>query len=559
MSEEKYFKKIEVIREKEACIDNQIFGRNKRKLLAMINRSNSAINNEFIKFNLKVENEKNNIKVIRSNLFHEKKEKELNDLEKIYKKWNQDKILSTISKKRYKNMRTSKNENEKLKISYELSNQMRFKKKLENKLSQSSIKRTENNSIQKKKKGFEGLKEIVGNNRVYSSDELKNIENEIEMEINEIYRKANIILDKKNEDLIEKFIYILKVGKLIEKEIMVNKNNNLILPGSAILSDNIIIKFLGYFGSELSLNNIKTYIELNPTNEILRDITFKIITSGLATQKIYKLTIDNQKFLKKYENNIEKINNFLIEIKMKIGSTFNVSPANMYFFEQKFNNNFEVKLIIYNQKVNNLDSVLKKYDVKITTSTLLNNIILSPSSFEGNFSKNENDWPSNNLIRGGKKYYPPYGCIGIALKIKDKFNTKNNIWLGKENKEGEWCVAYHGVGKGKVLEKVLNIINDNLREGYGQMYNIQPNTEKNRDIFPYCGIGVYFSPNIDVALKYADRINLGWHNLQFKFVIMARVNPSNRRSPGGTPVIWISDGNDENIRPYRLLIKVFNE
>ena len=72
-----------------------------------------------------------------------------------------------------------------------------------------------------------------------------------------------------------------------------------------------------------------------------------------------------------------------------------------------------------NQKVNNLDSVLKKYDVKITTSTLLNNIILSPSSFEGNFSKNENDWPSNNLIKGGKKYYPPYGCIGIALKIKD--------------------------------------------------------------------------------------------------------------------------------------------
>jgi hypothetical protein len=316
---------------------------------------------------------------------------------------------------------------------------------------------------------------------------------------------------------------------------------------------------LGYFGSDLSLNNIKTYIEVNPTSELLRKITFKIITSGLATQKIYKLTIDNQKFLKKYENNIEKINNFLIDIKMKIGSTFNISPANMYFFEQKFDNIFEIKLLIHNQKLNNLDSILRKYDVKITTKTLLNNIILSPSTFESDFCKNSNEWPNNNLIRGGRKYYPPYGWIGIALKIKDKFNTKNDIWLGKENKEGEWCVAYHGVGKGKVLEKVLNIVNDNLREGFGQMYNKQTNAEKNRDIFPYCGNGVYFSPNIEEAMKYADKVSLGWYNLQFKFVIMARVNPINIRSPGGTPVIWIVDGDDENIRPYRLLIKVINE
>jgi hypothetical protein len=307
------------------------------------------------------------------------------------------------------------------------------------KLNNSVIKTTDiNNSSPSKKTEVEKLKEIVpNNNRVYSSEEMKNIENEIEKEINEIYRKSYIILDKKNEDLIEKLIYVQKVGKLIEKEIMLNKNNNLILPGTAILCDNIIIKFLGYFGSDLSLNNIKTYIEVNPTSELLRKITFKIITSGLATQKIYKLTIDNQKFLKKYENNIEKINNFLIDIKMKIGSTFNISPANMYFFEQKFDNIFEIKLLIHNQKLNNLDSILRKYDVKITTKTLLNNIILSPSTFESNFCKNPNEWPNNNLIRGGRKYYPPYGWIGIALKIKDKFNTKNDIWLGKENKEGE--------------------------------------------------------------------------------------------------------------------------
>ena len=82
------------------------------------------------------------------------------------------------------------------------------------------------------------------------------------------------------------------------------------MPGKAIYyDDNIIIKFLGFFGSELSLNNIKTYIEINPTKDILRDITFKIIISGLATQKIYKLTIENKNDLEKFKENINEWNN----------------------------------------------------------------------------------------------------------------------------------------------------------------------------------------------------------------------------------------------------------
>ena len=69
--------------------------------------------------------------------------------------------------------------------------------------------------------------------------------------------------------------------------------------------------------------------------------------------------------------------------------------------------------------------------------------------------------------------------------------------LGKENKEGEWVVAYYGVGKGKIFEKVLNIINENLKEGHGQLYDKQVNVEKNKDEYSYCGEGDYFSPNIE--------------------------------------------------------------
>ena len=58
-------------------------------------------------------------------------------------------------------------------------------------------------------------------------------------------------------------------------------------------------------------------------------------------------------------------------------------------------------------------------------------------------------------------------------------------------------------------------------------------------------------------MKYADKISLGYYNVKFKFVFMVRVNPNKIRSPGGFPVVWILNGNDEEIRPYRLLIKAF--
>ena len=74
--------------------------------------------------------------------------------------------------------------------------------------------------------------------------------------------------------------------------------------------------------------------------------------------------------------------------------------------------------------------------MKATSSLLLNNAILSSNIFETDFSKGENDWPKKILMRGGKKYYPPYGWIGIGLKLKNKYWKTNSTWFGSENIEG---------------------------------------------------------------------------------------------------------------------------
>ena len=544
-------------------VEKQNHGRNKKRLLEQINKSvtNLGVNKINLLSPLKNENiSQNNIFLSKEydKIKIKKIEKEKSDMEQIYQKWNEEKTSEKIYNSRYynlaQNFKINSNIIEKLKINQW---QKVLNEKIGNEETDKNLK-TNNNKIMIKKIRVEKLKDIEKrNNKVYSSEEIKSLEKERENELDIIIRKFNYIFDKKNENFIEKLEYIIKVGKNIEKEIKLNKKNNLILPGTAIyFNDNIVFKFMGYFGSELSLNNVKTYIEINPTNDKLREICFKIITSGLATQRIFKLTLENKSLKKKFEENMNNLKIYLKNIKLKISSTFNITPNDMYFFDEKFQNNFEIKLLIYNKKINNLENILKNFEIKVTTGTLLENVILSANMFENQFCKNGKDWPKQNLIRGGKKYFPPYDWIGIALKIKDKYHVNDDIWLGKENKFGEWPVAYHGIGKGKIFEKVLNIIYDNLREGHGQLYNRQINIEKSKDEFPQCGEGVYFSPNIEEAQKYAEKTTLGWYNVKFQFVIMARVNPSKIRCPGGFPIIWILNGNDEEIRPYRLLIKI---
>ena len=379
-------------------------------------------------------------------------------------------------------------------------------------------------------------------------------------DLKNILNKSYLFSDKNSENntknLVEKLELILDLDRYLKNEIKINKDDNLILPEEAVYYiENVIIRFLGYFGSELTLRNIKTYIEKNPTNFAIRELTFKIISSGLTTEKIYKLIVENEEIKMNFSKDNEKYINFVENIKLKIANKYKISENNIFFFGNNLKN-FELYLIIYNHKLDGVENLLKEYNLKATSSLLLNNAILSSNIFESDFSKGENDWPKKNLMRGGKKYYPPYGWIGIGLRLKNKFGKANSSWFGKENNEGEWPVAYHGVGKGNVLQRCLKIINGNLKEEVGKIFKNEKNVEKNNNKYPYCGEGVYFSPNIEDAAYFADKTSLGYFNIKFQFAIMARVNPNKIRSPGSLPVEWILNPNNDEIRPYRLLIKI---
>jgi len=141
-------------------------------------------------------------------------------------------------------------------------------------------------------------------------------------------------------------------------------------------------------------------------------------------------------------------------------------------------------------------------------------------------------------MRGGLEYKRPCGWKRYALKVIDKY--ENNKWLGcsgNSNSNTEWAVSYHGT-KNYCVEP---IVKKGLKPG-------------NRNIY---GIGIYCTPDINTAEKYAEVFTSPKTNKKYKIVFQNRVKPSSIikcKSKGGPDDYWyIEDGKD--IRPYGICIK----
>ena len=481
---------------------------------------------------------KSNVKIV-DDINYKKKlkqAKEVKDLENIFKKWNQDKIIYNL----YNDLNKS----------YELFDKQNLK---ENK-KESSKEKNKKKKLEERKKMLKKIREIKlekekeKEKQIQTSEiDLKKLEKKMKKELDMISAKQNLIYDNNNSNFIKKLELILIVRQFIKEEIILNNNDNnsnLISPEDAInYKENDIITFLGFLGQELSLQNNEIYIEEEPTYELLRDITLKTITSNLANHNFYTINIKSDDLKEKFQENFEYWLSYLNDIKLRISIACNVSQSNIYFFGHNFST-FEVNLILYKQKVE-LEKFLNNFDINITESTLLNNIILSPNIFDSNFNKKEVDWPTENLKRGGTKYYPPFGWVGMALKIKERYG-KDDIWLGKKNKEGEWPVAYYGVGKGNnVLKDLLSILDESFKD-------CSENSKKDKETPKK----IHLFKKISDAEKQAEKIKIRNSNLIIQFAFMTRVNPDKLKDFDSFPSSFKLNRTDEEVRPYRLLYKI---
>ena len=154
---------------------------------------------------------------------------------------------------------------------------------------------------------------------------------------------------------------------------------------------------------------------------------------------------------------------------------------------------------------------------------------------------------SCNIKIETEEYNPPYGWVGIGLKVIGKYEDDN--WLCRSS---EWAIAYHGVGRLCSLNEIKKIlynilINGGLKPGSYQRYNNEKDKRHKGNII---GNGVYLTKDINIAEDYSGIIP--FNSKKYKIVLMAKVLIDKIREPENYNY-WIL--NNEDIRIYRILLK----
>ena len=304
-------------------------------------------------------------------------------------------------------------------------------------------------------------------------------------------------------------------------------------------------------------------------NETLSKTMIQLISSGEIFKKIMALSYDfgEEKNANILTNEEEK-NKFIKQKKKEYSLSLKIKEDKITLTNFRYGSvKFDLMLDgQYNEEIINYIKKDKNLSV-ITYKSLLEGCILEDDMFDekGNryndeeWGRNEKRGPSHHL----EDYIPPLGYLGYGLKVWDQYDNGDNTWLGYQNVEGEWYVAYHGTGNNEVIGK---IVREGLKKGPNQNYSDSENiNELSNSIFPICGNGVYLSPEIEVAQDYSqDKEGIDLNGNEYYIIFMCRVNPYKVRfAKKDYSRYWIVGGDSYNegnkssdeIRPYRILVK----
>lgn len=503
---------------------------------------------------------------------HQKELEELNKKKEIEKIEMQTERQKRIKLRKKLDLIMKKQEKKKIKklmkVSLEIS-----KKKLEVKEEIESKRQLMEKMKKIKEEEEENLKKEKEDKIIAFIEELKirsNKEKEIELKEDKNLdeeSKHNFRLNLLNE-YIKKYLEIYtsndiagileiinKIGKIFKKEINYEKDfskDDYIDISDAVESENFVVKFLGVLGEEYKKYGVNSIIEKQSNNINLNEGTFKVLLSLYSLLPKYEIKINSETLKSDFFSEPKNWIFFIDDLKEKISEKFSIPYENIYIISYRIDL-LEFTIVILEAPFINLKRYENKFNIIVNCDTLLESVKLSPNFFENEFNRDINDWEKHNLERGGEKYFPPFGWKGLALKVLNKYDSGDNSWLENEGKEGEWAIAYHGIGKGNEFKKLINILLYNLKKGPCQLYSSYENIRD--DKMDEVGKGVYLAPDINVAENYANKIQLGERKSNFQFIIMCRVKPDMIRQPKGFTNNWVINDSYECLRPYRLLIK----
>ena len=446
---------------------------------------------------------------------------------------------------------------------------------LKNKQIYYKLKRYEKNELKSLRKKLKLIEEEKQNKlkQLKEEDKKRNENLKKQILVNQFESRNKSKKETKNTKLREVIEDMCILSDITKKEIIEEKKNHpekFIKTEEALQSTNknSSLFVMGLLAKSLENNGVITAIERNNNQNNLEEAntTLQFMINGLGKKKKYDLHFDiseerNEDLL----NNKEEQDKFIDKLRKKLSKEYNI-PEDDIIITNPQRGSFQLSVIFKSDDFNlSKEDLLKKFKDEpelgklkdIHKDLLLTACKINSSLFDPRGNNTDGGWGYNEK-RGGAKYTPPEGWIGYGLKVWDKYdldkNDKKNDWLSYDNREGEWCIAYHGAGHEKESKEVSHIVGivstSNLKQGeendYADDDDIKHPGKK-------VGNGVYCSPNPKVMEGYAGIIEIG--SEKYKMGFMVRVNPDKIRVSAGNIDFWVLDGDDSNIRPYRILVK----
>ena len=257
---------------------------------------------------------------------------------------------------------------------------------------------------------------------------------------------------------------------------------------------------------------------------------------------MYKL---NKYIFKINTKNIQIDSNFTNNLSKYLSKIWNIETKDIILNTNFIDSGF-ISAIIKASEYNELDVsfLLSKLESEFNSdiSEVDKTILLNGCRINKIWLKKNkiNKWEESNsnsseLKRGGKPYIRPVGYIGFLINIEKRFDDGNDDWYNN-NTKNEWSIAYHCTNKG---------IN-NYYKNKVDRYNNNNNIEK----------GIYMTPNPEIMEKSCSELH--YSGKKYKLGIMCRLRPDKIRCPNGFNNYWIINGTDNEIRPFRFLIKEYS-
>ena len=359
------------------------------------------------------------------------------------------------------------------------------------------------------------------------------------------------ISDEKEHKIIKVYDYVL--------EKMLDYNTSIVITPKKLITIDECLKLqkepffiLGILGKYLEKIGVSVTIEKkdDPRSENLKDYhknILQFLCNSYILKSKYLLFFDLGENKIKYlvNNPIERCN-FNEKVKNIIMKIYNLKEDELLISNfRRVKNKFTVLITIKSNFNKNIvkDELVKAFgedeDLKklesVEKELIMPKIKLCKSMLCPQEDNKKNQWAIGEK-RGGENYLPPLGWTKYGINIDHGFNDRSNEWISHLHKKGEWCVAYCGITG----------ITKNMEQIYENDVDIRHSGEK-------VGVGVYCFSDPKLLEENTETIDAKGENYKVGFMI--RVKPDKIRASQKNPNIWIVNGNDNELRPYGILIK----